>query len=164
MRAGRPVTVHVRVPRRELEAWSGGGSDPATLSQHVITKAMVVRLKAAASDFVIENASPETQWSEGYGGLLSDDIVSWRWTVTPRRSGRLPLQVSGSTRIVGRDGLAAERPLPTQRVAIRVSPDYAGLARRLAVWLLIAAGAGALGYFAEGLFDMGRSVLAQLVR
>lgn len=164
MRAGKPLTVHVRVPRRQLEAWSGGGPDPATLSQHVITKAMVMRLKAAPKDFAVENASPETQWSEGYGGPLSDDIVSWRWVVTPRRSGRHSLQLSGATRIVGRDGLAAERPLPPQRISVRVSPDYGRLFGRVATWLIIAALAGTAGYFADGLFDMGRSVLAQLVR
>ena len=164
MRVGKPVTVNVRVPRRQLEAWSGGGPDPATLSQHVITKAMVMRLKAAPVDFSVEHASPETQWSEGYGGPLSDDIVSWRWIVTPRRSGRQILQLSGSTRIVGRDGLAAERPLPAQRISVRVSADYGRLFRRVGVWLIIAGLAGTLGYFADGLFDMGRSVLAQLVR
>lgn len=164
MRVGKPLTVNVRVPRRQLEAWSGGGPDPATHSQHVITKAMVMRLKAAPVDFSVEHASPETQWSEGYGGPLSDDIVSWRWVVAPRRSGRHILQLSGSTRIVGRDGLAAERPLPPQRISVRVSPDYGRLFRRVAMWLIIAGLAGTLGYFADGLFDMGRSVLAQLGR
>lgn len=163
MRAGKPLTVSVRVPRRQLEAWSGGGPDPATLSQHIITKAMVMRLKAVPTDFSVENASPETQWSEGFGGPLSDDIVSWRWVVTPRRSGRHVLQLSGSTRIVGRDGLAAERPLPPQRIPVRVSPDYGRFFSRAVVWLIIAGMAGALGYFADGLFDMGRSVLAQLM-
>jgi hypothetical protein len=163
MRVGKPLTIGVRVPRQQLEAWSGGGSDPATMSRQVITKAMMMRLKAAGSSFAVENASPETQWSEGYDGPLSDDIVSWRWVVTPRRSGRQTLQLSGATRVVGRDGLAAERPLPPQRVTIRVSPNYLGMARRLAIWLVIAGTAGALGYFADGLFDMGRSVLAQLV-
>ena len=163
MRVGKPVTIAVRVPRHQLEAWSGGGSDPATMSRQVITKAMMMRLKAAGSGFAVENASPETQWSEGYDGPLSDDIVSWRWVVTPRRIGRQALQLSGATRVVGRDGLAAERPLPPQRATIRVSPNYLGMARRLAIWLAIAGTAGALGYFADGLFDMGRSVLAQLV-
>jgi hypothetical protein len=164
MRVGKPLTVNIRVPRRQLEAWSGGGPDPATLSQHVITKAMVMRLKAAPKDFSVENTSPETQWSEGHSGPLSDDIVSWRWTVTPRRSGRHTLHLAGATRIVGRDGLAAERPIPAQRISVRVSPNYGGIVRRVATWLIIAALAGTLGYFADGLFDMGRSVLAQLVR
>jgi hypothetical protein len=163
MRVGKPITVGVRVPRHQLEAWSGGGSDPATMSRQVITKAMMMRLKAAGSGFTVENASPETQWSQGYDGPLSDDIVSWRWIVTPHRSGRQTLQLNGATRVVGRDGLAAERPLPPQRVTIRVSPNYLGLARRVVTWGAIAATAGALGYFADGLFDMGRSVLAQLV-
>ena len=164
MRAGKPVTVAVRVPRHQLEAWSSGGADAAAASRQVITKAMMMRLKAAPSDFAVENASPETQWSEGYQGPLSDDIVSWRWIVKPRRSGRHSLHLNGATRIVGRDGLAAERPLPPQRVTVRVSPDYIGVARRATVLLLIAATAGALGYFADGLYDLGRSALAQLVR
>jgi hypothetical protein len=163
MRAGRPVTVDVRVPRRHLEALSGG-ADAVSRAQHVITKAMAMRLKGQPGEFTIENASPETQWSEGFGGPLSDDIVSWRWIVTPRRSGRLNLQVSGTTRIVGRDGLAAERPLPAQRVTIRVTPDYGAITRRAAVLLLIGLGAGALGYYGEGLFDMGRAMLAQVTR
>ena len=55
------------------------------------------------------------------------------WIVTPLISGRMPLQLSVSTRVVGRDGLAAARVLPEQLVGVRVSPNYASWGRKAAV-------------------------------
>ena len=123
-----------------------------------------MRLKAPDGGFTIEIASPETQWSERFMDPLSDDIVSWRWIVTPTKSGRRDLQLSTSTRIVGRDGLAAATTLPEQTVQVRVSRNYAGLASRLALWMFLACSGVALGYFGEGVFSMGRSMIAQVVQ
>lgn len=159
MRLGTPVTVEVRALRAELEAWSGGGVDPRAHQAQIITKAMAMRLKAPKGGFTIEAASPETQWSEGYGPL-SDDIVSWRWIITPTDRGRRPLQLKVTIRVVGRDGLAAECALPEQLVAVRVKPAYGRVAGRLAVWFMIAAAGIALGYYGEGLLNMGRSLMA----
>lgn len=160
MRVGVPVTVEVRAPRGPLEAWSGS-ADPR-VHQQIITKAMAMRLKAPKGGFSIEIASPETQWSEGHLGPLSDDIVSWRWQVTPQKRGRLPLQLSATTRVVGRDGLAAARALPDQTVTVRVTANVARSAARLAVWLCIAALGVAIGYYAENILTIGSSMLAQV--
>ena len=118
---GVPATVEIRAPRARLEAWSGG--DQGRRDEQIITKAMVMRLKAPDGQFTVEIASPETQWSEGLPGPLSDDVVSWRWVVTPTRRGRHPLLLQASTRVVGRDGLAAERSLPDQQVTVRVCAE-----------------------------------------
>lgn len=166
MRAGRRLTVEIRAPRAGLEAWSGGTSDPRARDARegqIITKAMAMRLKAPEGGLTIEIASPETQWSEGVADPLSDDIVSWRWTITPTRSGRHALQLNTSTRVVCRDGLAAATSLPEQRISVRVSPNYGRLAGRIMLGLALAVGGVALGYFGEGLFSMGRSVLAQVM-
>lgn len=161
MRVGVPMTVEIRAPRAQLEAWSGGNSDPRARDDQIITKAMVMRLKAPEGGFTVETASPETQWSEGYMGPLSDEIVSWRWIVTPLESGRMPLQLSVSTRVVARDGLAAARVLPEQNVAVRVSPNYASWGRRVAIGLAFAMAGLLIGYFADGLFSVGSTILVR---
>lgn len=164
MRYGVPTTVEIRAPRARLEAWSGGNADPTVGGYgEIITKAMVMRLKAPEGGFTVEIASPETQWSEGFAGPLSDDVVSWRWIVTPKQRGRLPLLLSVSTRVVGRDGLAAARTLPEQVVDVRVAPNYGRLAGRLMLWILLTASGTALGYFGDRLFSMGTSMLAQVI-
>ncbi len=162
MCVGVPTTVEVRAPRSGLEAWSGS-NDPRTHQSMIITKAMAMRLKAPGGGFTIEIASPETQWSDGALGPLGDDIVSWRWIVTPQDRGRHTLLLAASTRIVGRDGLAAERPLPEQSVEIRVAANMGRAGRRLGTWLVIAAGGGLAGYFADDLITMGGKVLAMVV-
>ena len=121
---GHPVTVEIRAPRAGLDAWGINAEQAESNLNLVITKAMGMRLRAPDGGLTIEPASPETQWSEGFRGPLSDDVVSWRWTVTARRSGIVPIQLCASTRVVGKDGLAAERPLPDQTVDIRVTPDF----------------------------------------
>jgi hypothetical protein len=161
---GVPTTVEIRVPRAQLEAWSGGNHDPRSAAGQVITKAMVMRLKGLDGGFTIEPASPETQWSEGNLGPLNDEDVSWRWMVTPTLRGRHALQLHASARVVGRDGLSAARSLPEQVVEVRVSSNYARLASRLAICLAFAVAGIALGYFGEGLFSMGGSMLAQVMR
>jgi len=161
MCVGVPQTVEIRAPRARLEAWSGGNADPRARDAQIITKAMVMRLRAPEGGFTIETASPETQWSEGYMGPLSDDVVSWRWIVTPLDRGRLPLQLSVSTRIVGRDGLAAARALPEQLVTVRVASNYSQLGIRLAVAVGLVVTGLLLGYFGDGLFGLGSSILAQ---
>lgn len=164
MRVGKPTTIEVRAPRAGLEAWSGGGHDPRTREDQIITKAMAMRLKAPGGGFTIEIASPETQWSERQLDPLSDDIVSWRWIVTPVRSGRQSLQLSTSTRVVCRDGLAAATSLPEQNVPIRVAPNYIGITGKLALWIILAASGLALGHFGESLFSIGSSMIAQAIQ
>jgi neural Wiskott-Aldrich syndrome protein len=163
MCVGVPSTIEIRAPRAQLEAWSGGGADPRARGQ-IITKAMAMRLRAPEGGFTIEIASPETQWSEGYPNPLSDDVVSWRWMVTPTRRGRLPLQLNVSTRVVGRDGLAAERVLPEQLVSIKVTPNYVRTAGRLAIALVLVGVGVACGYLGESALSMGGSIMAQLMR
>lgn len=163
MRIGQPTTIEIRAPRARLEAWSGGSSDPYERDGQVITKAMVMRLKAPKGGFTVEIASPETQWSEGFTGPLSDDVVSWRWIVTPKQRGRLPMLLNVSTRVVGRDGLAAARSLPEQLVTVRVAPNYRRIAGLLALWIFLAASGTALGYYGDRLFTMGSSMLARVM-
>jgi len=163
MRVGVLSIIEIRAPRAQLEAWSGGSSDPRARVQ-IIAKAMAMRLKAPEGGFTIEIASPETQWSEGYANPLSDDVVSWRWTVTPKKRGRLPLQLNVSTRVVGRDGLAATRVLPEQIISIKITPDYVRAASRLAIALALVGLGVACGYLGESVLSMGGSIMAQVMR
>ncbi len=90
MRRGIPVVAEARISRAGLktitENLQGGGA--AYHHEVAITKAMSVRLRAPEGGFWIEPRSPETQWIENILGLSSDEYASWRWTVTPRTSGK----------------------------------------------------------------------------
>lgn len=141
MRRGIPITVQIRAPRAGLDAWDRPIADE---QGQVLMKAMVMRLRAPDGGATIELASPETQWAEGYSTPFSDDTVSWRWIVTPSRSGKLTLSLQASTRIVGRDGLAADRAVPEQTVTVRVAPNYRRwLTRWTGTVMLLAVGAAA---------------------
>ena len=154
------MTVEIRAPRSGLEAWDAMPADDGD----IIMKALLMRLKAPDGGLTIELTSPETQWSEGRQGPFSDDTVSWRWTVTPQRRGRFPIKLSASTRIVGRDGLAAERPVPDQTVMVRVAPNIATVSQRWAGWIAAAALGAGVAYFADSLTTIGGVVLAQVMK
>ena len=129
-----------------------------------ITKAMSVRLRAPDGGFFIETSSPETQWIENVHGLMTDDYASWRWTVTPRTSGRKRLQLIISARTVGTDGLTAETALPDQVVEIKVRTNYRIVAKRVAGWAAAAVVGGVLARFGEGVPEIVSQLVAAVVR
>lgn len=164
MRVAVPVTVEVRIAKSTAKALADGLQGGAAAWHHevTITKAMSVRLRAPGGGFWIETASPETQWIENRALPFADDFASWRWTVTPRQSGRRKLQLVVSARTVGGDGLAAETALPDQVVEVRVRTNYAQTTRRLAGWTAAAIIGGLLARFGEGALEMGYAVLSKL--
>lgn len=161
MRVAVSEIVEVRIARAELQNLAKGMRNQHGAQQHdlIITKAMSVRLRAPNGGFFVESASPETQWIEKQLGILSDDFASWRWTVTPQRTGRSRLQLVVSARTVGSDGLAAETALPDQIFDVRVSTNYQVLAGRWAGWIAAAVAGGLFAKFGEQVLEIGQSVL-----
>jgi hypothetical protein len=164
MRVAIPVSVEVRIAKAEVrviaEGLQGGGG--AYHHEVTITKAMSVRLRAPDGGFMIENASPETQWIERTTLISNEDYASWRWHVTPRETGRKRLQLVISARTIGPDGLAAETALPDQVITVRVKTNYARGFSRLVGWSVAAIIGGLLARFGEGLLDVGLNVVAKL--
>lgn len=155
MRKLTPVVVEARIAKadvKELMAdMSGGG--PAYRHDLAVTKAMSVRLRAPEGGFFIETASPETQWIENTLGLMSADFASWRWTVTPRETGKRRLQLVVAARTVGSDGLAAETALPERVIEVAVKTNYALAARHWGGWIAAAIMGGVLSKFGQSLLD-----------
>lgn len=153
--------VEVRIARAELQNLAKGMRNQQAAQQHdlIITKAMSVRLRAPDGGFYVEPASPETQWIENQLGVLTDDFASWRWTVTPQRTGRSRLQLVVSARTVGGDGLAAETALPDQVFEVRVTTNYGVLAKRWAGWIAAAVAGGLFARFGEQAWEIGQSLL-----
>ena len=131
MQVGKSEVVEVRIARGAARALADGmqGSGQAYLRDLVVTKAMSVRLRSLDRGFAIDPASPETQWIENTTGL-GDDFASWRWNVTPLRSGGGRLQLLVSARTIASDGLSADTALPDQVFEIKVKADYARSIRR----------------------------------
>jgi hypothetical protein len=164
MRAGVPETVEVRMAKADL-AGAGGRSDGRGGYPHelVVTRILAVRLRAPEGGFWIEPASPETQWIENTLGVLSDDYVSWRWTVTPRYRGRGRLQFVVSVRAVGGDGVAAETALPDLVTEVTVGPNYGVVARTWAGWIAAAIIGGILARYGDSLWTSLTALLLRLV-
>lgn len=164
MKAGISELVEVRIARANVKALAQGLQGGGAAYQHetMITKAMSVKLRAPDGGFWVEAASPETQWIDNVLGVMTDDFASWRWTVTPKSSGRKKLQLVVSARTVGSDGLAAETALPDQLYNVRVSVNYAKTSKRAAGWLAAAIFGGVLARFGEGAFDMAKLVVSKI--
>lgn len=137
LRQGRPHVIEIWIERPPI-AGNPASRSYALRSENVVARAIAVRLRPLSGKFVIDAASPETQWDQS-GAAGSDRLASeaavWRFTVTPLQSGRGVLQLAISARTLGADGVLAETQLPDQMHQLRVSPSYGGVFRRLPIIL-----------------------------
>jgi hypothetical protein len=165
MRVGIPRVVEARIGKASVRALADGLQGGGAVYRHeiVVTKAMAVRLRAPGGGFYVETASPETQWIENAFGLMTDDYASWRWTVTPRTSGRKRLQLVVSARTVGADGLTAETALPDQVIDVTVRINYAQTFGRGMGWLAAAIIGGLLARFGEAGYESSLKVIDKLM-
>lgn len=164
MKTGVSELVEVRIARANVKALAQGlqGGGAAYKHEAMITKAMSVKLRAPDGGFWVEAASPETQWIDNVLGVMTDDFASWRWTVTPKASGRKKLQLVVSARTVGSDGLAAETALPDQLYDVRVAVNYGQASKRAAIWLVAAVFGGVLARFGEDIFVLAKSMVSTI--
>ena len=153
MRAGAPTIVEVRIARADVPNVGAGMRGPGAPVHHdiLVSKAVSLRLRAPDGGFTIEPASPETQWIDNELSPLKDEFASWRWTVTPLRSGKARLQLVAGARTVGPDGLNAETALPDQAIEVTVAVNYGAIAGKWGGWAAAAVIGGILGKLGEGL-------------
>lgn len=164
MRAHVPSAVEVRLAKAEFQRLADG-LQPEDVRRHavVVAPAMSVKLRAPDGGFLIDSASPETQWLESRLGLIETDFASWRWSVTPLKAGKRRLQLVVSARTPGPDGAAADTALPDQIIDVRVGVNYGRVAARLAGWVMVAAAGGVFAKFGSSLYDPAlAAVLAAL--
>ncbi len=143
MRLGFSTDGEVRIAQERIDhlvqALSGrsanlGYGDP------IVMRALTVRLKAQDGGFFIEPLTPETQWVEAQPHGVHVEPLTWRWSVTPRESGKGRLVLQVSMRSIDLDGESEEVGPPDRLVEIKVrSPWVKTTLRRL--FLLIALGA-----------------------
>lgn len=155
MRVGQMEIAEVRIGRADVRRISDGmqGSAPSYLHDLVVTKAMSARLRVVSGRFLIEAASPETQWLDSRLGSASDDYASWRWNITPQTRGEGRLQVVVSARTVASDGLSADTVLPDQVFDIAVAADYKRMAKQAAGWAGLMILGGLLSRLGQGGFE-----------
>jgi hypothetical protein len=156
LRYGRPQVIEVWIERPPIAASSPARSF-ALRSENVVARAIAVRLRPLAGRFVIDAASPETQWDQS-GAAGSDRLASeaavWRFTVTPIRSGRGVLQLAISARTLGADGVLAETQIPDQAFDVRVGPSFGRFVGRIFMGLGIALAGMVLIKLVEGEFGV----------
>ncbi|MFN3868217.1 MAG: Clp protease, partial [Hyphomicrobiaceae bacterium] len=157
--------VEVRIARADVKVVADGMQGGGAPRRHEInvTKAMSVRLRAPEGGFIIEAASPETQWIDGVLGPMTDDYASWRWSVTPLERGHRRLQVVVAAR-TSSDGLAAETALPDQVIEVRVKTNYGRVFKRLGGWAVAAIAGGLLAHFGEGLPPAAMQLMQMVVK
>lgn len=144
------TTIEIRIPRAALLATvAAANAQSAQGRGSIVTRAVAVRLRAPSGGISIENASPETQWFDVRPGQRDDDEVRWRWVVTPRWRGRMPLQLSIAMRTVTADGLIVETNPPQQEAMVRVSGNLRAALANLATWSLAALIGGVLTLLAS---------------
>jgi hypothetical protein len=122
-------------------AGNGGSRSFALRSENVVARAIAVRLRPLSGRFIIDAASPETQWDQsGAAGAdrFASEAAVWRFTVTPLQSGRGALQLAIAARTLGADGVLAETQLPDEAHQLRVARGFGGLLRRIALGLIAA--------------------------
>ncbi|MGE0700722.1 MAG: hypothetical protein AB7O57_16605 [Hyphomicrobiaceae bacterium] len=152
MQQGRPNTLEVRIERPPLATASGGARSYALRPEVAVARAIAVRLRPAGARFVVDAASPETQWDQpaaASGGRLATEAAVWRFTVTPLEAGRGVLQLAVSARTLAADGVLAETQIPEQSHEVRIVPQYGRRVARLSAWL----GAAVLGMVALKLVE-----------
>ncbi|HWB46496.1 MAG TPA: Clp protease, partial [Hyphomicrobiaceae bacterium] len=155
MRAGLASACEVRIARDRVDGLIAALNGPATRPDSYAVRALSVRLRAPNGGFVIESASPETQWIENTSSMIHDDHAVWRWTVTPRRAGNGRLVIMVSARTIGHDGVAADTAPPDRVIEVKVRGSALRGLGRAAGWLVVAALGAAAGRFGAQLWDAG---------
>lgn len=145
MKQRRAHVIEIRIERPSLAGGNSASRSYALRPETVVARAIAVRLRPLSGRFIIDAASPETQWDQsgaaGAGRLASEAAV-WRFTVTPLRAGRGTLQLAIAARTLGADGVLAETQLPDQAHEVRISADHGRTALRAV--LLVAVGIGSV--------------------
>jgi hypothetical protein len=154
MKQGRPHVVEVRIERPPLASSGSDARSYALRSETAVARAIAVRLRPNSGRFIIDGASPETQWDQttatGAGRLASEAAI-WRFTVTPTEAGRGVLQLAVAARTLGADGVLAETQLPDQGYEVRVAPAYGGFMARTSLIAIVSLGSIAAVKLIEGL-------------
>lgn len=151
MRAHVASSVDVRLTKAEFIALLDGLSDETVHGAEV--GCLSVKLRAPDGRFMIEPVSPETQWADIEAGFGTSDSVSWRWTVTPFKSGRHRLQLIVSARTPGANGPAVVTALPEQIIHVRVGRNFGRGFAKLAGWIVIAVVAGLVAKYGAGVLE-----------
>ncbi len=139
LRSGHSEVIEVTIPRRALEIPLTAGHRWPPL------RVAMVRLKAPGDDAYVELLSPEALWISPPRVHQSADDATWRWRVTPRRSGTIRLTLAGAARIVGGEGISTEIPFGEESTEI---PAARRRSRRGVVGLLLFGNLIALGLLA----------------
>lgn len=141
MGEGRAQVVEVRIERPPLAGSTSANRPMSLRGEEAVARALSVRLRAVSGRFIIEAASPETQWDQGgVSGRLASDAAIWRFNVTPLTPGKGAIQLAVSARTIGADGVLVETGVPEQTQEMRISPAIDGwlrMAGAAAGWMVL---------------------------
>jgi hypothetical protein len=175
MRVGGATLAQVRIGRDKVEALMqllAAGRTPPPAADTVLARVISVRLVAPDGGFAIDAETPETQWIEVSPSQPQEEVVGWRWAVTPLEGGRHRLQLAVAARTVTRAGISPEAYPPDRFIEITARRNPLWPLVRLAFFILLftaGIGLGRLSHdkLAQDLMDVAvaiwRNVLGLLV-
>jgi hypothetical protein len=149
----RATSVEIKVAREVSEKLIAGmRRDRFTMHDIVATGAMTIRLRSQSDGFQIEPEGDETKWLDRRNGQLTD-VSSWRWSVTPLKSGhhKLFLTIQG---LEFRDGIQAALPASKQVIPVHVTVSHIDRAKSISRWAFLMAAGGAISFAGQQIFEV----------
>ncbi|HZT46453.1 MAG TPA: Clp protease N-terminal domain-containing protein [Hyphomicrobiaceae bacterium] len=156
MRVGVPATAEVKVPRAKLDAviaaLNSRGTPPS--AEAPLVRTLSVRLAGQQGYFWVEPEGAETHWADtssgaNRGAAAPDEVMTWRWTIVPRRRGRARLALMVSAQTVGRDGSAMQVASSDRAIEVKVAPNRLRRAARLLGWVILLGAGIAIGHLGQ---------------
>jgi hypothetical protein len=164
MTVGVTTMVEVRLGRAGSRTLLEGIDGEAGQHRVLAAPALSMRLRGKDGAFVVDPLSPETQWLESRPGLDDRELATWRWRVTPTRSGTGQVQLIVSARTGRTDGAFVDTAMPDQVVEIGVGPNVPRLLARVGAGVAILLVGAVIGLLAQPALQPLFDALVRLMR
>jgi hypothetical protein len=145
---GESLVIELALPREVLEALAL--TPESRFSTPFATRAISIRLRAQDGACFVEPLTNETQWVENTQGLVTGEMIVWRWSLTGRKRGTAHLLVQIAVRTIANDGLSTDAQLPDQPFALRGRMRIGTRLLRMAGWVAAILGGIVLGFAVSG--------------
>ena len=158
---GESQVIELALPREVLEALAL--TPESRVSPPFAMRAISIRLRAQDNACFVEPLTHETQWVENTQGLVTDEMIVWRWSLTGRKGGTAHLLLQIAVRSLAHDGHASDTQLPDQPFALRGKTRIGKRIVSIAVWGAAILGGIILGFAVSGIMKAVFPGLARLL-
>lgn len=158
---GKSQVIELALPREVLESLAL--TPESRFTAPFSTRAISIRLRAQDGTCFVEPLTFETQWVENTQGLVTDEMIVWRWSLTGRKHGTTHLLLQIAVRTIANDGLSTEAQLPDQPFSLRCKMRIGRRLLRTAGWFAAILGGIVLGFAVSGVMKAVFPGLARML-